>query len=333
LTNDDPFRRRRAIEMRTPRDTRFQPHTALGVGSEFDAIRRMIERWGPAARRIGDDAAVITTLGERSLIVSTDTSVENVHFRRDWLTPLEIGYRAAAAALSDLAAMGAKPLGMLVAMAIPEDWRRNLDPLSDGIGEAALAADAPVLGGDMSKSAELAITITVLGTARDVLYRTSARPGDSIYVTGRLGSSGDALASLQRGDQPATSSRAKFARPVPRIREGVWLAENGAVAAIDISDGLSADLRHVAAASRVVLNVDLDRIPLAEGVNPLSAIASGEEYELACTSPTDLDVEAFERRFNVPLTKIGTVTRGDADVVFTQNDSRVEAPTGYLHFA
>ncbi len=319
--------------MRTPRDTRFQPHTALGAGPEFDAIRRMIERWGPAARRIGDDAAVITIPAERSLIASTDTSVENVHFRRDWLTPLEIGYRAAASALSDLAAMGAKPLGMLVAMAIPEDWRTSLDSLCDGIGEAALAADAPVLGGDMSKSAELAMTITVLGTARDVLYRTSARPGDSIYVTGRLGASGDALMAFQRGEQPSASSRAKFARPVPRIHEGVWLAENGAVAAIDVSDGLAADLRHIAAASRVVLNVDIDRIPLAGGVSSLSALASGEEYEIACTSPTELDLEEFERRFSIPLTKIGSVTRGDADVVFTQNDSRVEAPIGYLHFA
>ncbi|HJP59514.1 MAG TPA: thiamine-phosphate kinase, partial [Gemmatimonadaceae bacterium] len=220
MTAEDPFRRRRAIEMRTPRDTRFQPHTALGDGAEFDAIRRMIERWGPAARRIGDDAAVITTPGERSLVASTDTSVENVHFKREWLTPVEIGYRAAASALSDLAAMGAKPLGMLVAMAIPEHWRRFLDPLTDGIGEAALAADAPVLGGDMSKGAELALTVTVLGTARDVLYRTAARPGDHVYLTGTIGSSGAALSAFLNGDAPSSEARARFARPIPRIREG-----------------------------------------------------------------------------------------------------------------
>jgi len=332
LSTDDPFRRRRAIEMRTPRDTRFQPHTALGEGAEFDAIRRMIERWGPAARRIGDDAAVITTLGERSLIASTDTSVENVHFKREWLTPAEIGYRAAASALSDLAAMGAKPLGMLVAMGIPEGWRRHLDPLSDGIGEAAMTADAPVLGGDMSRSSELTLTITVLGTARDVLYRTSARPGDSVYLTGNIGASGAALSAFRSGGQPSPLSRAKFVRPVPRIREGVWLAENGAVSAIDVSDGLAADLRHIACASRVVINVDVGTIPVFEGVDSIHALASGEEYEIACTSPTDLDVEAFERRFNVPLTRIGSVTRGEPDVVFTQNGSVVEPPAGYLHF-
>ena len=122
---DDPFRRRRAIEMRTPRLTRFQPHTPLGDGAEFDVIRRMLERWGPRARRIGDDAAVITSVGERALVVSTDTSMENVHFRREWLRPEEIGYRAAAAALSDLAAMGAKPLGMLSRWPFPTVGKKH----------------------------------------------------------------------------------------------------------------------------------------------------------------------------------------------------------------
>lgn len=318
--------------MRTPRETRFQPHTALGEGAEFDAIRRMIERWGPAARRIGDDAAVITTLGERSLIASTDTSVENVHFKQEWLTPVEIGYRAAASALSDVAAMGAKPLGMLVAMAIPEHWRRHLDPLSDGIGEAALVADAPVLGGDMSKSSELALTVTVLGTARDVLYRTSARPGDNVYITGSIGWSGAALSALQNGDTPSSEARARFARPMPRIKEGVWLAEQGAVSAIDISDGLSSDLRHLACASRVLLNIDVERIPVPDGVDPLTALQSGEEYELACTAPVDLDLDAFQRRFNIALTKIGTVAQGEPGVVFSLNGHNVEVPSGYLHF-
>ena len=332
MSNDDPFRRRRAIEMRTPRVTRFQPHTALGLGGEFDAIRRMIERWGPAARKIGDDAAVITTLGERSLIASTDTSIENVHFKREWLTPAEIGYRAAASALSDLAAMGAKPLGMLVAMGIPEDWRRDLDQLSDGIGEAALAVDAPVLGGDMSRARELSLTITVLGTARDVLHRSGARPGDSLYLTGNVGGSGAALAALQRGEEPSRIARAKFVRPLPRIKEGLWLAEQGCSAALDISDGLASDLCHIAAASRVVVNVDLDLLPVAEGVDPIDALASGEEYEIACTSVSELDVEAFERRFNIALTKIGSISRGDADVIFTRDGTRIEPPTSYLHF-
>jgi thiamine-monophosphate kinase len=332
LSSEDPFRRSRTIEVRTPRDTRFQAHTALGEGAEFDAIRRMIERWGPAARRIGDDAAVITTGGDRSLIASTDTSVENVHFKREWLTPAEIGYRAAASALSDLAAMGARPLGMLVAMAIPEHWRGDLDSLSDGIGEAALAADAPVLGGDTSRSAELALTVTVLGTAHDVLYRTTARPGDRVYMTGNIGWSGSALSALQNGKTPSSEARARFARPMPRVKQGVWLAEQGAVSAIDISDGLSSDLRHLACASRVSMNIDVEKIPVPDGIDPLEALQSGEEYELACTSPSDLDIDAFEQRFNLSLTKIGTVARGEPGVVFSLIGDNVEVPSGYLHF-
>ena len=329
---DDPFRRRRAIEMRTPRLTRFQPHTPLGTGAEFDVIRRLLERWGPRARRIGDDAAVITSVGERAVVVSTDTSMENVHFRREWLRPEEIGYRAAAAALSDLAAMGAKPLGMLVAMAIPDDWRRNIDALSDGIGDAAGAVDAPILGGDMSRATELSLTITVLGTARDVLARSNARPGDRVYVTGKLGGSRAALLAFQSGREPSPADRERFAHPVPRIPEAIWLADNGASAAIDISDGLASDAAHVACASRAQITIDLDRVPVVEGVTPIEALRSGEEYEVLATAAGDLDTEAFSRRFNVDLTRIGSVERGEPEVRVMSNGQQIEVPGGYLHF-
>ena len=332
MTEEDRFRRRRAIEMRTPRDNRFQPHTPMGAGAEFDSIRRMLERWGPHARRIGDDAAVITSLGERSLVVSTDTSVENVHFKREWLTPAEIGYRAAAAALSDLAAMGAKPLGMLVAMAIPEEWRRYMDAISDGIGEAARIAEAPVLGGDMSRATELALTFSVLGTARDALFRTAARPGDKVYVTGRLGGPGAALDALMSEREPLAVHRDRFAKPVPRIREALWLAEHGATAAIDISDGLSSDLCHVALASRVAITIDLAALPLVESVTPEAAAASGEEYEVVVTSSTAIDPEAFDRNFNLELTRIGVVERGDPGVTFVLDGNRIDIQRGYLHF-
>lgn len=331
--SDDPFRRRRAIEMRTPRDLRFfQPHTPLGPGAEFDSIRRMLERWGPLARRIGDDAAVITSLGERALVASTDSSVENVHFRSDWLSPTEIGYRAAAAALSDLAAMGATPLGMLVAMGLPESWTHALDALTDGIGEAAHACDAPVIGGDMTRAGELSLTFTVLGTARDVLFRTGARPGDLLYVTGSIGGAGAALAAFQQGAKPLEAHRARFARPTPRIREGIWFSEQRASAAIDISDGIAGDLGHLAAASRVSISIEADRLPLAPHVSVRDALASGEEYELIVASPQPLDQEEFNRRFSVELTRIGTVHRGDPQVSFTQNGEQIEAPPGYLHF-
>jgi len=331
VNEDDRLRRRRAIEMRTPRDNRFHPHTPLGPGAEFDAVRRMLERWGPLARKIGDDAAVINPVGDRSIIASTDMSVEGAHFRREWMTPHEIGYRAAAAALSDLAAMGSKPLGMLVAMGIPDEWRRDMDGLSDGIGDAAQRADAPVIGGDMSYSPQLVLAFSVLGTGRDPMLRSGAKPGDIVYVTGRLGGPGVALREMLAGREPATSHRERFVRPVPRIREGIWLAEHGATSAVDISDGLSSDLRHIAAASKVSMRVDLGLIPALEGVSAADAVSSGEEYELAITGG-EIDTAAFEREFALELTRVGVVEGGDPGVRFFQNGEPVEVPRGYLHF-
>lgn len=309
------------------------PHTPMGAGAEFDSIRRMLDRWGPAAKSVGDDAAVITGLGERALVASTDTSVENVHFRREWLTPAEIGYRSAVSALSDLAAMGARPVGMLVAMGMPEGWRAYLDQLSDGIGEAAILAEAPVIGGDMSRASELSLTFTVLGTARDVLLRTGARPGDSIYLTGSVGAAGGALTALQHGLSLSPEARQKFVRPVARIREAAWLAEQGATSAIDISDGLAQDLGHIAAASRACLTIDVAAVPIAAGVSRVLALGSGEEYEIVVTSSIELNTVEFEKLFSVPLTRIGMVSGGSSEVIFMLDGERVEPPSGYLHFS
>ena len=329
---NDPFRRRRAIETRSVRDSEYHPHTPLGGGAEFDAIRRILERWGPRARRIGDDAAVITSLGDRALVASTDTFIENVHFRVDWLSAQEVGYRATAAALSDLAAMGAKPLGILAALAIPESWRGRLDQITDGIGDAAAYANASIIGGDMSRSGELAITITVLGAARDALFRTSARPGDRVYVTGKFGGPGAALRDLLAGREPAAEHRERFAHPVPRIAEAAWLAEHGATSAIDVSDGLGADLTHLATASRVSLTVHLDKVPRVEGVTAGEAASSGEEYELIVTGPSRIDAREFTTKFNLELTEIGRVEHGAAAVHFLEDEHEVVAPSGYSHF-
>lgn len=327
-----PFRRRRAIETRDALSGANDPHIPLGAGAEFDAIRRMLERWGPRARRIGDDAAVLASPGDRALVVSTDTSVENVHFRAEWLSPQEIGYRATAAALSDLAAMGAKPLGILTVIAIPEAWRASLDQLTDGIGDAAAFAKAPIIGGDMSRAGELSLTVTVLGAARDPLFRTSARAGDRIYLTGRLGGPLLALRDFSHGREPDPAHRQRFAHPVPRIAESVWLAEHGAGAAIDVSDGLGADLTHLAHASRVALVVNLDEVPIVEGATLLEAASSGEEYELIVTGPPGIDSNEFLAMFGIELTEIGKVEHGPPGVRFSVAGQDVSAPPGYSHF-
>jgi thiamine-monophosphate kinase len=282
-------------------------HAPLGPGREFDAVRALLARWGDAARGVGDDAAVLDVPAGERLVASTDASVEDVHFRRGWLAPDEIGWRAATGALSDLAAMAARPLAVLVALAVPAAWRDALPALGDGVGAAVRAAGAVIVGGDLSGGRELGITITVLGSAAAPVGRGGARPGDALYVTGRLGGPLRALRAFERGEAPAAGDRARFARPEARIAAGRWLAERGARALVDVSDGLAADLAHVAAASGVRCVLDASRLPRVDGATAADALASGEEYELACAAPADLDAGACLRDAGVVLTRVGTV--------------------------
>ena len=312
-----------------------QRHTALGRGSEFDMIRDLAERWGRAARGLGDDAAILEPPAGEQLVVSTDTSVEDVHFRRRWLTSGEIGYRSAMAALSDLAAMGARPLGMTVALALPPAWKEDFGPLADGIGEAAREVECHVIGGDLSRSEALHCTITVLGASARPILRSGANVGDSIYITGQLGGPGAALRALSAGTHPAPLARERFARPVARIREGVWIAQHGAHAMIDLSDGLVSDAEHLATASGVRLTIDLDKLPVLQGCVARDAARSGEEYELLFTAAADLDAAAFVRTFRLALTVIGQVDAlsGENRVMFTSQGTRVDLEKGYDHFS
>jgi thiamine-monophosphate kinase len=307
-------------------------HDALGPGREFDVIRSLIERWGVAAVGIGDDAALVRVPRGETLLASVDASVENVHFRRDWLAPEEIGYRAVTAALSDLAAMAARPLGMLLSLTLPESWMTELGRLADGIGAAAARYQSPILGGNLASALELTVTTTVLGAAFAPLTRSAARPGDLVYVTGELGGPAAALARFQR-NEPAGDARSRLARPEARLNEARCLAEWGATAAIDISDGLVADLRHVAAASNVHIEVDAAAVPLFRSASIADALQGGDEYELALTSPAVLDVAAFARRFGIPLTEIGRVVSGSPTVDVVGEGARVADAKGYDHFS
>jgi thiamine-monophosphate kinase len=310
--------------------------TALGPGREFDVIRDLVRRWGDSARGIGDDAAILDVPAGSRLLASTDATVENVHFRGGWLEPGEIGYRAAAAALSDLAAMAATPIAMLVAMCVPEHWRQHLAGIAEGIGEASRSFHAPITGGNLTRASELSLTVTVLGYAARPLARGGARIGDVVYVTGALGGPGCALEAWVSGSLPSREHRARFARPSPRIREALWLASHGATAAIDVSDGLLADAGHLAAASAVDLCIELDAIPVMSGASPLDAAKSGEEYELVVTTPALVDEHTFAREFSVPLTRVGVVTapRESAPRARLRSHGRfVDLPAGHDHFS
>jgi thiamine-monophosphate kinase len=302
---------------------------ALGPGAEFDEIRRLVSRWGPRAQGIGDDAAVwLPTRGEH-VVASVDTTVEGRHFEREWLTPRELGWRATAAALSDLAAMAARPVGVLVALTIAESWQRDVPEIADGIGDAVASAGTVIRGGNISAGAELSITTTVFGEAYAPLRRDGARPGDELFVTGHLGGPGAALDALRRGERDGRYHD-RFAHPVPRLVEARWLAANGATAAIDISDGLVADARHLAAASATGLVIDAATLPLMDGIDARAGLVSGEEYELLLAG-RGIDASAFHARFGIPLTAIGRVTESPPGVEVS--GARVELLRGHDHLS
>lgn len=302
----------------------------LGPGAEFDIVRRFQARWGVLASGIGGDCAELVVGEGARLVASTDVSVEGVHFRADWLTPREIAYRACAAAISDLAAAAAEPLGFVVALTLPERWRAHADAIADGVGDAVLATGAPVVGGDLSVGRDLSLAVTALGESAAPLRRSGARPGDVLYVTGRLGGPGAAVAAWSAGSTPTAANRERFVAPRPRLREARWLRRRGATAAVDISDGLAADARNLAAASDAALWLDVDGIPCMEGVSPLDALASGEEYELLVSAPPGLDGESFARRYGVPLTAVGRVEGREAGGAV---HARVDLPRGYDHYS
>jgi thiamine-monophosphate kinase len=306
----------------------------LGPGREFDVIRELLARWGPRAMGIGDDAALLHVPAGEQLVVSADSSVEHIHFERAWLTPREIGYRATMAALSDLAAMAASPLGILLALGLPRSWLDAAGELGEGVAEALDRANTLVRGGDITGASDLTIGVTVLGSTSAPLRRSGARLGDTVYVTGTLGGPGAALAAWQRGDAPSASARERFARPVARIAEAIWLARAGARAGIDISDGLLADARHMAAASGVRIQIDLEQLPLHDGVSARDAAVSGEEYELIVCAPA-LNVSAFSRANQLSLTAVGRVMEPVPDgigVTVRMDGETLADPREFRHF-
>jgi thiamine-monophosphate kinase len=322
----------------------------LGPGAEFDLIRQFLGDAGhgpdgdPSAVQVGpgDDCAVVSG----DLAISVDMTVEGVHFLREWLRPDEIGYRAVAAALSDLAAMAATPIGILVGLALRLEDAHEFGPrIMAGARAAAASANAVLLGGDSARSpGPMVIDVVVVGNAVRPLLRSGARPGDTLWVTGELGAAAAAVRSWKRGDEPEPAARLAFARPTPRIEEANWLAEHGAIGALlDISDGLAGDAGHIAAASDVRIVLDADSIPIHPVVHASSAdealrlaLAGGEDYEL-CFAARPGAVEPlaaqFSEAFGLQLTCVGAVQAG-LGVVLRDGNGRIHdlPDTGFDHF-
>ena len=314
--------------------------TPLGPGAEFDRIRAMAARWAGRARGLGDDCAFIDAGGER-LAVSIDLSVENVHFRREWLTAPEIGYRAAAAALSDLAAVAAEPIALLLALAVPaEEPEETIGALADGVADAAADCGAAIVGGDLSRAGGIVIDCCVIGRAAAEVRRRGARPGDLLVVTGALGGPLAALVEWRAGREPEPSARERFAHPSPRHEAARFLAAHRARAMIDISDGLAGDLRHLLAASGVGATLEVERLPVLPAAQRAAARSgerpwrfaarSGEEYELLAAVPPDA-ADRIVAECPVPVAVVGSI-EAEPGLRATERGAAVTLPGGHDHF-
>ncbi len=335
---------------------------------EFALIRSLEGRFARHApglvQGIGDDAAVIETSAQAWWYFTTDLLAEGIHFDMKSATSESIGYRAALANLSDIAAMGAVPRYLLISLAIPRTLKRShIYKLYRGLMKACRLYDVALIGGDTSASkAGLFLSITLVGTTsgRRALFRRGAKAGDDIYVSGTLG---DSLAGLKLLMSRTTSyslvrRKTKFSRshrqflvrrhshPTARVAEGQWLNDGQlASAAIDLSDGLSGDLRHLCEESRVGAEIELDTIPIspacrayarAIGVSPIRfALTGGEDYELLFTaSPHNCEtIEQQAQTRGYRITRIGTI-RPQRFGIQMRSDGRTQPmpATSYEHF-
>lgn len=262
----------------------------------------------------GDDAAVIDIPTGRAAL-TTDLIVEDVDFRLDTFGPADIGWKAMAINVSDIAAMGATPLYALATISLHPDSPVELfEGVADGLFEAAEAFGVFVIGGDISQASELSVGVTLLGIPGErSVTRSGARVGDAICVTGELGGAGGGLIALERQiDAPALIERQR--RPHPRVEDARYAANAGASAMIDLSDGLAMDLGHIVAASGVGCEIDLDSLPVAAGLDVLGvdtvelAVTGGEDFELLFTVPT------AEAVTGIDATQIGVITDGAARI-------------------
>ena len=294
---------------------------------------------------IGDDCAVLRIPPGHEALVTTDFTLEGIHFRREWHPPESVGHRCLTRGLSDIAAMGGEPLAAFLSLALPQDLPQNwVDRFLGGLLKLAGAFQVSLAGGDTAESPDgILADIVVLGSVpkEKAILRSGARPGDLIYVSGELGGSAAVVwrmrANPKRKLNPRDFPRHFF--PEPRLEVGRALREKGlASAMIDISDGLSTDLAHICEESMVGAELQAEAVPVAtiakpaHKVDPHFALHGGEDYELLFTAPRGKRVPA--RIAGVPITHIGHITRGKQIFLMNQEGVGYElVPQGWEHFA
>lgn len=321
---------------------------SLAEIGEFGLIAQIASRLPPAPAAtvgIGDDSAVLAA-PDGNVVAAVDFLLEGRHFRRDWSTGFDVGVKAAARSLADIAAMGARPAALLVALAVPGDLTAGWPlELADGLAAECTRAGAGVAGGDTAQADSVIISVTALGSlpsGQEPVLRSGARPGDVVAVAGPLGHSAAGLALLAAGVPGFPELVAAHLRPAPPYDAGLEAARLGATAMIDTSDGLLADLGHVADASGVAIDVSAGALDLGD---PLTAAASaifsrtspsslpshrtlawvltgGEDHALAATFPASCPLPA---RWRV----IGAVRAGSG---ITVDGAPYQGPGGWEHF-
>lgn len=311
--------------------------TTLADLGEFGLIAELSRRFAQGDHVLigpGDDAAVVAVPTGR-VVVSTDVLVDGRHFRRDWAEAEDVGHRVAAANLSDLNAMGGVATALTVGLAAPPDlpaaWALGL---ADGIAAEAALVGASVVGGDLTSADQVMVAVTVLGYVDgEPVRRSGARPGDVLALAGRQGWAAGGLAVLGRGFRSPRKLVDAYRRPEPPYAAGPQARMAGATAMIDVSDGLVADVGHLAAASGVAVDITTGAFELAEplqavgaalGADPMGFIlGGGDDHALAATFPAG---SALPEGWTV----IGTVAEGEG---VTVDGAAYEGPTGHTHFS
>ena len=323
-------------------------------------LARIQAKLGTAGRQraslvigIGDDAAIVAPTRNAQMVLTTDALVEGVHFDRRYSAPEDIGYRALAVNLSDVAAMGAAPAWALLSLILPSDLLvSDVDAIVSGIADLGRQFGSEVIGGNVTRSpGPLIVDVTAVGEVRPrkVLTRSGGRPGDGLWVSGFIGAAAAGLEMLRSGVMPGLSSSecvARYLRPEPRVRLGLAMAQaKAARAAMDLSDGLADAAHQLAAASGCGVEIEADRLPIEPAARAwweaagkdavLRALVGGDDYELLFAVPRVWGGRLRQARSRVAepaLTRIGVLTQDPGVRVLLRSGTREPLPAGFEHF-